>query len=193
MKISPGPFPFPALAYAGRRGFPLRHRRADGGRVEVGRLRVMNDDRRSRLFRHDLKRLGQLGAEDGCNVEQPPDERVLRQVGARPVPPRVALPALGGKAEFGRGCGGACARRAPLRTGPKSRAGSTPRRIGPRAGARRCARRCRGRRSRPAARPRRSRARLRAAAGNRRGRGDRSPIWRGKVNRPNSRAGSAGS
>src|ERR1700736_6666827 len=66
---------------------------ADRGGVEVRGARVVDYDRRRRLLRHDLVRAGERRADCALDVEHPPHQLVLRQVGTRAVAPRIALAA----------------------------------------------------------------------------------------------------
>src|SRR5581483_7217226 len=77
-------------------GRQLPHR----GGVEVRGARVVDHDRRRRLLRHDLVRGRQRRADRVLHFEQAPHDLVLREVGARAVPPAVALPALFGEPEL---------------------------------------------------------------------------------------------
>ena len=61
---------------------------------------MVEDDRRGGLFRNDLMGLRQRHADAVGGVEQPEDGRVLRQIGAGAVAPRVALSALFGQPEL---------------------------------------------------------------------------------------------
>src|SRR5262245_28749553 len=64
-----------------------------GSGDEVLRLGVGDDDRRRALLRHEVELLGEADA-DALDVEQLGHLRLILEVGARRVAPRVARPAV---------------------------------------------------------------------------------------------------
>ncbi len=127
--------------WPGSAGQPAElHRRqlAHRGGVEVGRARVVDHDRRGRLLGHDLVGRGERRADRVLDVEQPPHDLVLREVGAGAVAPGVALPALVRQAQLRADAAVVCARPALRPTAPRTRAGSRTRCSRPAPAARRC-------------------------------------------------------
>src|ERR1700678_1207579 len=79
----------------------LRSVFANGGRVEVCRARVVDHDRRGRLFGQHRERVGQRNPDARRRIQQREDVAVLRKIRAGAVSPRVTLAALGCESEFG--------------------------------------------------------------------------------------------